>query len=200
MKDKYRGKMIVLEGLDKSGKTTQSRLLFDYLNVKNKNTVKLLEFPDYTTRIGNEIRLFLDGQVDYSKEIIHMLLSANRWEKKNLIEELLKNNYTIILNRYYHSNFAYGLAHDLDLDWLINLDKGLPKEDVTIVLDIDPHISFKRGLDNNFTLDEFERNKLFLQRARENYLLLADKFKWYIINSATSKEIIFNKIISIIGE
>jgi dTMP kinase len=71
----------------------------------------------------------------------------------------------------------------MDLDWLINLDLGLPKEDAVIVLDIDPSLSRQRGIENNFILDEFEKNKGFLDRARKNYLYLAKKFNWTVINS-----------------
>ena len=126
------GKIIVLEGLDKSGKTTQAHMLHDYLNDKNPDQAVLFSFPDYSTKIGNEIRSFLEGKVQYNAETKHMLLSANRWEKKVNILESQKAGKTIILNRYYQSNLVYGLANGLDFEWLSILDKGLPKEDVTI--------------------------------------------------------------------
>lgn len=178
-----KGKLIVIEGLDKSGKTTQSKLLFEYYNKLYPGYVSLFNFPDYTTRIGQEIRLFLEGNIQYNNEVKHILLSANRWEKKSEIETLRNQGNIVILNRYYQSNLVYGLSNDVDLDWLINLDLGLPKEDIVIVLDIDPSLSHKRGLENNFILDEFEKNKDFLERARKNYLYLAKKFNWTVINS-----------------
>ena len=178
-----KGKLIVIEGLDKSGKTTQSKLLFEFYNKLYPGYVSLFNFPDYTTRIGQEIRLFLEGKIQYNNEVKHILLSANRWEKKSEIETLRNQGNIVILNRYYQSNLVYGLSNDVDLDWLINLDLGLPKEDIVIVLDIDPSLSHKRGLENNFILDEFEKNKDFLERARKNYLYLAKKFNWTVINS-----------------
>ncbi len=180
---KAKGKLIVLEGLDKSGKTTQSKLLFKFYSKLYPGHVSLFSFPDYTTRIGQEIRLFLEGKVRYNNEVKHILLSANRWEKKSEIETLRNQGNIIILNRYYQSNLVYGLSNDMDLDWLINLDLGLPKEDAVIVLDIDPSLSNKRGVENNFILDEFEKNKDFLDRARKNYLYLAKKFNWTVIDS-----------------
>jgi len=180
---KAKGKLIVIEGLDKSGKTTQSKLLFEFYNKLYPGYVSLFNFPDYTTRIGQEIRLFLEGKIQYNNEVKHILLSANRWEKKSEIETLRNQGNIVILNRYYQSNLVYGLSNDVDLDWLINLDLGLPKEDIVIVLDIDPSLSHKRGLENNFILDEFEKNKDFLERARKNYLYLAKKFNWTVINS-----------------
>ena len=129
-----------------------------------------------------------------------MLLSANRWEKKESILEALKSGKTIILNRYYQSNLVYGLANGLNIDWLSILDKGIPKEDVTIVLDVSPRVSYLRGITNDFVLDDFEKNLEFLEKVRNNYLELAKIFNWHVLHSDTSKEIVFNSILEIIGE
>lgn len=196
--EKVKGKLIIIEGLDKSGKTTQSKLLFNFYEKVYAGQVRLMNFPDYSTRIGSEIKLFLQGKVEYTNEVKHILLSANRWEKKIEIERLREQNRIIILNRYYQSNLAYGLANGLNFEWLINLDNGLPKEDIVIILDIDPVISYKRGMENDFILDKFERDKIFLTKARKYYLHLAKKFKWHVINSDSDKNTIFEKIVNII--
>jgi dTMP kinase len=194
------GKIIVLEGLDKSGKTTQAHLLHDYLNDKNPDQTVLFSFPDYSTKIGKQIRSFLDGKVQYNAETKHMLLSANKWEKKENILESLRSKKTIILNRYYQSNLAYGLANGLDFEWLSILDKGMPKEDVTIVLDISPRVSYLRSIANNFVLDDFEKNREFLDAVRTNYLKLAKAFNWNVLHSDNSNDIIFRSILDLIGE
>jgi dTMP kinase len=196
--EKAKGKLIIIEGLDKSGKTTQSKLLFNFYEEVYSGQVRLMNFPDYSTRIGSEIKLFLQGKVEYPNEVKHILLSANRWEKKFEIERLREQNRIIILNRYYQSNLAYGLANGLNFEWLVNLDNGLPKEDIVIILDIDPIISYKRGMENDFILDKFERDKIFLKKARKNYLDLAKKFKWHVINSDSDTNTIFEKIVNII--
>ncbi|MER5176342.1 MAG: dTMP kinase [Candidatus Nitrosocosmicus sp.] len=196
---KAKAKLIIIEGLDKAGKTTQSKLLFDFYNKTYPGQVSLLNFPDYTTRIGKEIKSFLQGKVDYNNEVKHILLSANRWEKKSEIEKLKEQNKIIILNRYYQSNLVYGLANDMDYDWLVNLDKGLPLEDIVIILDIDPVISYKRGVENDFILDEFEKNKNFLEKARKNYIDLAKKFNWNVINSNSDTNSILKSIVNIVN-
>ena len=193
-----KGKLVVLEGLDKAGKTTQSKLLFDHYNKLYPGRVSLFNFPDYSTSIGHIIKLFLDGKIQYNNEVKHILLSANRWEKKSELEKLIISGNMVILNRYYQSNLVYGLSNDLDLDWLVNLDIGLPKEDIVIVLDIDPSISYKRSIENNFRLDEFEKNKVFLDKARKNYLNLAKKFNWVVINSDSDTKSILQLIIKTI--
>ena len=195
-----KGKIIVLEGLDKSGKTTQVHLLQDYLNDRYPGDIELFSFPDYSTKIGQEIRSFLDGNVRYNAETKHMLLSANRWEKKEKILKASMSGKTVILNRYYQSNLAYGLANGLNIEWLTILDKGMPKEDVTIVLDVSPRVSYLRSVANNFVLDDFEKNQGFLDKVRNNYLDLAKVFDWHILHSDNPKDTVFKSILEIIGE
>jgi dTMP kinase len=198
-KKKDDGKIVVIEGLDKSGKTTQSRLLYNFYSNNYPGQISLLNFPDYTTRIGKEIELFLHGKVNYTNEVKHILLSANRWEKKPEIEQLREKNKLLIINRYYQSNLVYGVANDMNFDWLFNLDKGLPKEDIVIVLDIDPSISYKRSIDNNFVMDEFEKNISFLGKVRNAYLNLAKLLNWNVIPAYQSDPVsIMNSIIKII--
>ncbi|MGN6624332.1 MAG: dTMP kinase [Candidatus Nitrosocosmicus sp.] len=198
-KKKDNGKIVVIEGLDKSGKTTQSRLLYNFYSNNYPGKISLLNFPDYTTRIGKEIELFLHGKVNYTNQVKHILLSANRWEKKSEIEQLREKNKLLIINRYYQSNLVYGVANDMNFDWLFNLDKGLPKEDIVIVLDIDPSISYKRSIDNNFVMDEFEKNISFLGKVRNAYLNLAKLLNWNVIPAYKSDPVsIMNSIIKII--
>ena len=63
-----KGKIIVIEGTDKAGKGIQSRLLVDALKLSGKVCV-IIDFPDYTTPIGREIRAFLDGKRNYPNEV-----------------------------------------------------------------------------------------------------------------------------------
>ena len=190
------GQIIVLEGIDKAGKGTQCILLQNDI-IKAGFNCKILDFPDYSTPIGKEIRLFLDGRRSYSKEVQHMLLSVNRWEKKEKIETMLQNGTIIIMDRYYQSNIVYGLSNGLDLNWLINLDKGLPEEDIVIILEIDPKTSYKRI---NHNRDLFEKNLEFLLNVKQNYQKLSQVYKWRIINGEETIEKIHIKISSIVKE
>lgn len=190
------GQIIVLEGIDKAGKGTQCKLLQNDI-IKAGFNCKILDFPDYSTAIGKEIRLFLDGRRSYSKEVQHMLLSVNRWEKKEKIETMLQNGTIIIMDRYYQSNIVYGLSNGLDLNWLINLDKGLPEEDIVIILEIDPETSYKRINQNR---DLFEKNLEFLLNVKQNYRKLSQVYKWRIINGEETIEKIHMKISSIVKE
>jgi dTMP kinase len=190
------GRIIVLEGIDKAGKGTQCKLLQNDI-MKAGFNCKILDFPDYSTPIGKEIRLFLDGRRSYSSQVQHMLLSVNRWEKKEEIEKMLQNGTIIIMDRYYQSNIVYGLSNGLDLNWLINLDKGLPKEDIVIILEIDPATSYKRV---NRNRDLFEKNLEFLSNVKQNYQKLSQVYNWKIVNGEENVEKIHLKTSSLVKE
>ena len=190
-----KGKIIVMEGTDKAGKGTQSRLLMAALKLSGK-ICAIMDFPDYSTPIGVEIRAFLQGKRDYPNELKHLLLSANRWEKKNEIESMINNGTIIIMNRYYQSNLVYGISHGLNISWLINLDKGLPKEDIVIVLEVSPKSSSQRMV--NEQEDIFENDQELLAEVHKNYRKLAKQFKWKIIDGEKSKEHVHQGVMNIV--
>jgi dTMP kinase len=191
-----KGKIIVLEGTDKAGKTSQSRMLAETLKALGKVCV-ILDFPDYTTPIGMEIKSFLEGKRDYyTPEVKHLLFSANRWEKKKEIESMLENGTIIIMNRYWQSNLVYGAANGMDLNWLIGLDRGLPKENIVLVILVKPNISASRAK----VQDAFESNSQLAVKAYQNYIRFAKRFRWTIIDGSKSKEQVHQEIMKIIGK
>jgi dTMP kinase len=191
-----KGKIIVIEGTDKAGKETQSRLLINALKFSGKVCI-IVDFPDYTTPIGQEIRAFLNGRRNYAIEVKHMLLSANRWEKKKEIESMIDKGTIIIMNRYYQSNLVYGVSHGLNLKWLLNLDRGLPKEDVVIMLEVNPDTSYRRVPEDR---DTFEVDQKLLTRVHKNYLKLAKQFNWKVINGEKISEDVHNEIMKIVRQ
>lgn len=188
-----KGKVIVLEGTDKAGKTTQSRLLAEAIKVSGKVCV-VIDFPDYTTPIGLEIRAFLDGRRDYPAETKHLLFSANRWEKKKEIESMVENGTVVIMNRYWQSNLVYGAANGMDAGWLLRLDKGLPMEDLVVVILVNPGVTNRRAE----TLDAFESDQKLAVRAYKNYLKFSKQFRWKIIDGSKSKEQVHQEIMKIV--
>lgn len=188
-----KGKVIVLEGTDKAGKTTQSRMVQEALKVLGKICV-VIDFPDYTTPIGMEIRAFLDGRRDYPAEAKHLLFSANRWEKKKEIESMVENGTIVIMNRYWQSNLVYGVSNGMDAAWLQRLDKGLPKEDAVIVLLVNPATSRKRVE----VPDAFETDEKLAIAAYKNYIKYAKAFKWKVIDGSRSKEQVHQEILKLV--
>jgi len=188
--------IVAIEGGDQAGKKTQSRMLADALK-KSKVKTKIFSFPDYSTPIGKQIRRYLDGKTKFPPQVIHCLLAANRWEKLEEIKKADQKNSVLIMNRYYHSNFVYGIVNGMKLDWLENLDKGLPQSDLVIVLDVSQKEAFSR---KNSKRDVFEKNKLFSQKISKAYRKLAKKKHWKLIDASGSKQDVHNQIIKVFAK
>ena len=176
--------IIVIEGFDQAGKRTQSELLEKSLKAR-KLKCRIFSFPDYTTPIGREIKHYLSGKRKFPPQVIHCLLAANRWEKLKEIQDALSKNYILIMNRYYQSNLVYGKANGQDLRWLLNLDLGLPKENLVILLDVKSKDSFSRKKTRR---DKFEKDKEFAQKIIYTYRTLAKKFGWKIVDASQTQE------------
>lgn len=92
-----RGAFLLFEGVDRCGKTTQSKLLTEHLNrINGEDSCIPMRFPDRTTTIGKIIDSYLTSKTDLNDHSIHLLFSANRWERKQYIEESLRNGQSIV--------------------------------------------------------------------------------------------------------
>ena len=188
--------IIVIEGGDQAGKKTQTELLFRALK-KRKIKTTTFSFPDYTTPVGKEIAKYLGGKRKFPPQTIHCLLAANRWEKLNEITKAQSKNSVLIMNRYYQSNLVYGLANGMKQKWLENLDAGLPKADLVILLDVSQKESFHRKKTNR---DKFEKNKDFLKKISKIYQNTTKKKRWKIVDATKSKEEIHKEILKIFSK
>ena len=142
-------------------------------------STRALSFPVYETAIGKEIKKFLAGTVNYPPEARAMLYAANRWETKAELDSTLAETDATLVNRYTGSNLAYGVSSGLALDWLLNLEAGLPEPDVVLVLDAPPaNLTPRRG-----GKDSYERNASLQTKARSAYLDLAARFGWTVVNA-----------------
>jgi len=185
--------IIVIEGGDQAGKKTQTALLDKALKARKLKT-KVFSFPDYTTPIGKKIESYLNGKQKFPPQVIHCLLAANRWEKLNEIKKAISNNSVLIMNRYYQSNLIYGLVNGLPAEWLEHLDRGLPKADLVIVLDVNQKESFSRKKQKR---DKFEKNKIFFQKISKTYRKIAKMKKWKVVNASMPKEDVHKSIMKI---
>jgi len=185
-----RGFIIAIEGLDQSGKQTQTKLIVDRLK-KSGLVVETISFPDYSTNIGREIDAFLSGRKNYNIHARHMLLSINRWEHKSDLDRWLDEGRIIVINRYFGSNYAYGVCSGLSLDWLMNLEKGLPEPDLTILFDIAHDVSAKRKITGR---DIHERDEAFLSRVRKEYLRFASLWSWVVLDASKDVESVHEEL------
>ena len=184
--------ILAFEGIDKAGKATQARLLSSRLE-KEGYKCKILSFPVYTTPIGQELRLSLQGRRSYPLQVRHLLMSANRWEMKGELESSGVD--VLILDRYIHSNIAYGVASGLDRSWLESLDRGLPEPDLVILLDISPTTSLKRKMRGR---DVNEQDLAYLGRVRSVYLDLAREYGWRVIDAERSIKQVHEEIYTVV--
>ncbi len=191
-----KGILVGIEGIDAVGKRTQTSILSSWLRAKNLTT-HTMSFPDYGTTIGREIKRFLLGTRNYPPEVRHMLFAANRWERKNELESILLRTDVVIVNRYTESNLAYGISNGLKLEWLVNLEAGLPKPDLVLVLDAPPAALYpRRGLNK----DRWERNTGLQEKTRKAYLKLAGDFGWKVISATGGIERTSHTLIAAVSD
>jgi dTMP kinase len=190
-----RSVLISFEGIDASGKNTQSKLLFEAVS-KSDIPCEHLSFPDYSTPIGQEIENYLTRKSEYSPEAMHALYAANRYEIKPKIEEWIRSGYFVIFNRYCDSNIAYGIADGLPRLWLEALEGRMPQADYVVYLRVNPTLSLKRKP----TRDRFEANLNFLTRVSEVYDALATSSKWLTIDGDREASIIHYEIVKTLSE
>ncbi|KAH3912722.1 hypothetical protein HBI56_155870 [Parastagonospora nodorum] len=160
-----RGKLIVLEGLDRAGKSTQCQLLVSSLQEAGLK-VRHMRFPDRTTPIGQMINAYLAGDTESEDHVIHLLFSANRWEAAASIEADLRAGTTIIIDRYYYSGCVYSAAKhnpSMTLEWCRKPDVGLPRPDLCVFLDISADDAAKRG---GYGTEKYEKKEM-QDRVRE---------------------------------
>jgi len=190
-----RGLLVVFEGLDQSGKQTQAERLRDRL-VAAGRSVRLLSFPSYETHLGAEIGRALHGERDYAADTMQLLYVANRFEWKPEIERELALGTVVVCDRYQASSIAYGEAFGLDAHWLAEIQKYLPQPDLTVLLDIDPHVSASRKTADR---DRYERDLALLGRVRESYLRQASGVRWLCLDASRERDAVARDVFTAVN-
>ncbi len=166
-----RGALIVFEGLDRSGKSTQSKLLHNA--IMNSS---LHAFPNISSPIGSIINQYLLNGLPVLHQTMHLLFSANRWEYQPTIVNMINQGTTVILDRYYHSGFAYSQANKLPKPWIFMGDVGLPAPDHVFFMDIHPEVAAKRQAYGKQKYEnipfQFEVQKHFYSLQEANWTIL----------------------------
>ncbi|XP_069327855.1 thymidylate kinase isoform X4 [Eulemur rufifrons] len=109
-----RGALIVLEGVDRAGKSTQAGRLVAALSAAGRRA-ELLRFPERSTEIGKLLSSYLEKKSEVEDHSVHLLFSANRWEQVPLIKEKLSQGVTLVVDRYAFSGVAFTGAKELRL-------------------------------------------------------------------------------------
>ncbi|PIA45972.1 hypothetical protein AQUCO_01600316v1 [Aquilegia coerulea] len=177
-----RGALIVLEGLDRSGKTSQSNRLLSFLEGLGFS-VEAWRFPDRNTCVGGMISSYLANKSELDDHTIHLLFSANRWEKRSLMESKLKSGTTLIVDRYSYSGVAFSSAKGLDIEWCKAPEIGLLAPDLVLYLDIPPEKAAERG---GYGSERYEQLE-FQQKVSQQYHILRDP-TWQIVDARLPME------------
>ncbi|MBE6226335.1 MAG: dTMP kinase [Bacteroidales bacterium] len=142
--------LIVLEGLDGAGKSTQVKLLKEYIQSKGKQ-LRYLHFPRFDAPVyGDLIAKFLRGDFgainQVHPQLVALLFAEDRRDAAALIREWLGNGDVVLLDRYVYSNIAYQCSKIKDKtesnalrEWIFNLEYNIyniPRPDVNLFLDV----------------------------------------------------------------
>lgn len=201
------GQLIAIEGIDGSGKGTQSARLTQALTARGFRTA-LLQFPRYgATNFGTAIGEFLNGQFG-SLEHVHpqlasVLYAGDRFESKPLLLSLQSENEVVVLDRFVGSNLAHQAAR-LEgeqrrrlIDWIERVEFGvfgLPQADLTILIDLSTTwsrelVSRKPARDyTSRTADLLEADTSYLEHVRRCYLdIAAERSNWFVVGGMTEQ-------------
>lgn len=160
-----RGKLLVFEGLDRSGKSTQCALLVEHL-LSQGQRIEHVRFPNRSTPIGQMLNAYLAGTSQVEDHVVHLLFSANRWEMAPQIAAWIADGVTVVVDRYYYSGCVYSAAKaipGLGLEWARHPDVGLPRPDLCVFLDVSPETAALRG---GYGGEKYEQTD-FQARVRE---------------------------------
>jgi dTMP kinase len=178
-----KGRLIIIEGIDGSGGTTQCSLL--YKNLKKKFKKVLLTKEPQNKKIINLIKETKDPVADL------FLFLTDRFLQYKKLKNFLDKGYIVISDRSFPSTYAYqfyygGLRKIFKEDLIKKLDKisrNNIEPDLVIILDIDPEIAIKRLKEKikKSKVKKFEKIKI-LNIVRRGYLYYSKKFGWKIMD------------------
>ncbi|MDR2039229.1 MAG: dTMP kinase [Bacteroidales bacterium] len=220
--------LIVIEGLDGSGKSTQINKLYEYLSSRG-HKCHLLHFPRTDSPVyGELIARFLRGDLGEIHQVdpylVALIYAGDRFDFKPELEKWLQEDAFVLLDRYVYSNIAYQCAKienekekKILRDWILHLEfeyHGLPKPDLNIFLDV-PFGFTHQKLTNARSGDErtylngkrdiHEADLDFQEKVRNAYLLLSDEDAFLKIscndnNSMLPVEQVFDKVLAGLNE
>lgn len=172
-KEMKRGGFIAFEGIDGSGKSTQSALLIQRLRREGIPCYATMEPTD--SPIGSLIRQIMTGRIKTDNKVIAALFAADRLD--HLLNEVdgiaakIDEGTTVVTDRYYFSSYAYNSVH-MPMEWVIKANEqssAILKPSVTVFIDVEPDTALERIAKNRFRQELFEK-KSMLVKVRENYM------------------------------
>jgi dTMP kinase len=197
-----KGKLIVIEGTDSSGKATQSQRLFDALRLENEN-VRKVAYPNYDSPSSSLVKMYLGGEFGQSPDDVNgytasLFYAVDRFASytkdwKKFYEDggwIVADRYTTANMVHQASKISEGKDRKDFMEWLSDLEfakLGLPVPDCVVFLDMPPDISGLLMKDRNNKItgekekDIHEKDENYLKKSYENALQIAQERDWIII-------------------
>ncbi|MCH5304299.1 MAG: deoxynucleoside kinase [Ruminococcus sp.] len=200
------GKFIVIEGLDGSGKATQTEILRKTFESEGK-TVKKLTFPDYENPSSALVKMYLGGEFGENPDDVNAYAAAAFYTVDRIASYLkfwkedYENGSVILADRYATSNIIYQMSKLPESEWDSYIDFQedfeyskikVPKPDTVIYLDVEPDVSQKL-LSGRYSGDEskkdlHEKNVNFLLECRKSALYAVQKLGWKKVSCTQNGE------------
>lgn len=219
-----RGTLYVIEGVDGSGKATQTQLLYQALLTQGRS-VRKVSFPDYDSPSSSLIKMYLNGEFGTDPQSVNafatsVFFAVDRFASfRKDWQAFYEGGGIVIADRYVTSNLVHQAGKISDADekeryiaWLSDLEYrvfGLPKPDGVIFLDMPPAYSFRlrqqrNELKQGLTQDIHEANQAYLQQAYDNAIGIAKHQNWQIVSCVAgdairSKEDIHAEILNLLS-
>lgn len=214
------GRLIVIEGLDGSGKSTQLQLLRERMT----GEVRFVKFPDYESDSSALVKMYLSGQFGTDPNQVNAYAASAFYAVDRFASyrtswgDHYDRGGVILCDRYATSNAVHqaskleGGERDNYLDWLYDFEfnkLGIPKPDAVIFLDMPVDVS-QRLMTGRYQGDEgkkdiHERDVAYLEHCRKAALYAADRLGWSVVSCAPdgavrSREDIAEEIYSIVSK
>lgn len=187
-----KGRFIVIEGIDGSGKTTLAHSLARMIG-HAETTFEPTDGP-----IGSVLRSGSLGDIPPEAEAL--LFAADRTIHTEAMRKVLDSGRWVICDRYTGSTVAYqaaSLGDRADRDWLLDIQKrSVMRPDLSVLLDIDPAVSMARVGSRGEELSRFERLD-FLEKVRSEYLRLAEVLGYEVVDASRPPEEILGDVLDI---
>lgn len=159
-----RGILVVFEGIDGAGKTTQARMLRDRLCTAGIDTI-LTKQPSggpWGRKIRQSART---GRLPVDEEY-RAFVEDRKEHVREVISPALKDGFVVIVDRYYFSTVAYQGARGMDVDRILAENEAIaPRPDLLFIMNIDPALGLSRVRRRDGVPDEFERVDLLSESA-----------------------------------
>lgn len=193
-------RLIVIDGLDGSGKQTQAKILCDRLT-KLGDSVRALSFPDYQSDSSALVKMYLDGRLGSNPDDVNAYAASSFYAVDRVASYIndwrddTQRRDWIVADRYTTSNIIHQMSklpageRDSFINWLYDYEYGrleLPAPDLVIFLDVTPAVS-QRLLMERYHGDEskkdiHEKAVDYLARCRESAVYAGEKLNWRVVH------------------